>query len=386
MKESAKGVPNENKTDSSSVEPQSDMLVITVDSSKEQKDVSGENTVEASGTDESQSKAEMTPQLCPDIPPEVVPNNSDIIVDVKSVSLGSVTNGVIDASYASDVSSKLNTSKEQEALNGSFEHQVSVCISKEERTWINQVTKQNLERRLKEKEEALKLKEKQLQARIEELETENIEFKLEMLAQHDASDNSMNDDQEKEYTPKSPVRKGKPICIICHEKFTMKAELKAHISKKHKQSLPNSCPHCYKDFKTKKSLNNHIDSAHYDWKSIVNKEQCDHCEQKFGTTEELEAHMDNCHHKVSVTDGSEANHKHTEKGIDTKIKQKEDEEKNAKARQSVKDSVPRKHKCDLCSDSFDTKCLLVKHLTLDHPDADLPEQTVVELSLPTHRR
>ena len=98
-----------------------------------------------------------------------------------------------------------------------------------------------------------------------------------MLTQHGSSKDSMNDEQNKENTQKSPVHKGKPICIICKAQFSTKAELKAHISKKHKRSSPNSCPHCYKDFKTKKSLNNHIDSTHYDWKSIINKEQFDHC-------------------------------------------------------------------------------------------------------------
>ena len=119
----------------------------------------------------------------------------------------------------------------------------------------------------------------------------------------------------------------------------MKAELKAHISKRHKWSSPNSCSHCYKDFKTKKSLNNHIDIAHYDWKSIVNKKQCDHCQQRFGTTEELEAHMENCHHKASVTNGSQVNCKPTEKSIGTKMKEKDDEEKKTKTRQSAKDFV-----------------------------------------------
>ena len=97
------------------------MSIITVDSSKEQKDVSAENSVNASGNDDSQTKVEIPPQLPPDIPPEVARENSDVSVDVKSVSLGSVANAVIDASYTSDVSSKLNTSKEQEALNSSFE-------------------------------------------------------------------------------------------------------------------------------------------------------------------------------------------------------------------------------------------------------------------------
>ena len=50
------------------------------------------------------------------------------------------------------------------------------------------MAKENLERRLKEKEDAAKEKEKQLQAQIDKLETENIEFKLDMLAQHDSSD------------------------------------------------------------------------------------------------------------------------------------------------------------------------------------------------------
>ena len=159
IKEGDKGVHSENKTDSSSVEPQSDMSVIILDSSKEQKDVSTDNAVQASATGASQSKAEIPAQLPPDVPAEVARDNSDVSVDVKSVSLGSVANGVIGASYTSDVSSKLNMSKEQEALNNSFEWQVSVCILKEERTRINQVAKKNLERRFKEKE-ALKEKEK----------------------------------------------------------------------------------------------------------------------------------------------------------------------------------------------------------------------------------
>ena len=163
-------------------------------------------------------------------------------------------------------------------------------------------------------------------------------------------------------------------------KFSTKAELKAHISKKHKWSLPKSCPHCYKDFKTKKSLNNHIDSTHYDQKSIINKEQCDCCQQRFGTSEELEAHM-KCHHKAT-----EINCKPTDKGISTEMKQKEDEDKNAKARQTDKDTFERKHKCNLCSQSFNTNHILVRHTTLGHPDVDLPQQTVVELPLPTCRR
>ena len=106
-----------------------------------------------------------------------------------------------------------------------------------------------MERRLKEKEEAAKQKEQQLQARIDQLETKNVEFKLEMLAQQDSSD-----DQKKENYPKSVACKGKPICIFCQEKFNIRAELKAHIGKMHKQSSANSCPPCYKDFKSKKSL------------------------------------------------------------------------------------------------------------------------------------
>ena len=97
------------------------MSVITVNLSKEKKDVSMENAVQASANNVSESKAE--------VPPEMPPDNSDVSVDSKSVSLGSVANDVIDAS---DVSSKLNTSKEKDALNAFFERQVSVCISKEE--------------------------------------------------------------------------------------------------------------------------------------------------------------------------------------------------------------------------------------------------------------
>ena len=54
-----------------------------------------------------------------------------------------------------------------------------------------------------------------------------------------------------------------------------------------------------------------------------------------------------CHHKAN-----EINCKPTDKGISTEMKQKEDEDKNAKARQTYKDTFERKHKCDLCSQSF----------------------------------
>ena len=51
----------------------------------------------------------------------------------------------------------------------------------------------------------------------------------------------------------------------------------------------------------------HIDSVHYHWKSIVNKEQCNHCQQKFGTIDELEAHIEKCNQKGSVSNISQVN-------------------------------------------------------------------------------
>ena len=153
------------------------------------------------------------------------------------------------------------------------------------------------------------------------------------------------------------------------------AELKAHIAKKHKQSLANSCPHCNEDFKSKKSLNIHIDSAHYDWKSIVNKEQCDHCQQKFETSDELEAHMQKCNRKASVTNTSQVNGKPQDKAIDnTSIND-----------QKSKDNKSKKHQCEVCHVVFPTKCLLIKHVTLVHPEAQIPDQSVVELPLPKQK-
>ena len=264
---------------------------------------------------------------------------------------------------------------EKDALNASFQWKVSVCIFKEDCTWINQVAKDNLEKQLKEKEESAKEIEKQLQARIDELEAENIEFKLDALAQHDSSKESISDDQTKENTPGC---KGKLICIICQEKFTNKAELKAHISKKHKWSSQNSCPHCYKDFRSKKSLNIHIDSAHFDDKSIVNKEQCDHCQQKFGTTDELETHMEKCYHKASVTNGSQGNHKWNDKALEKYTGKKSNERQP--------NSEKAKHQCEICNAIFPRNQILVKHITLDHPEAQLPEQSVIELPVPTCKR
>ena len=127
-----------NKTDSSFVEPWSDISVITVDSSKEQRNGSLENAMLSNRNSVDVSKAE----VCPEVPAA----NSDISVDSKSVSVASIANGVIDASYGSDVSSKLNTSMEKDALNASFQWKVYKCISKEEFTRINQVAKDNLKK------------------------------------------------------------------------------------------------------------------------------------------------------------------------------------------------------------------------------------------------
>ena len=237
-----------------------------------------------------------------------------------------------------------------------------------------------MEKHLKEKEEALKENERKLKERIEELETENIEFKLEMLAQHDSSKDSISTDQKKENMQKSSVCKGKPICIICQEKFSNKAQLKAHISKKHKCASPNSCPYCYKHFKTKKSLNNHIDSAHYDCKSIVNKEQCEHCQQKFGTTVELESHMEKCNHKASVTYGLKVQSKSTQSKGDHKAYEKRKQDTKLD-----KDDI-NKHQCQVCKSLFATKSILVKHVMLDHSDFERPEQKVIELPVSKCRR
>ena len=158
-----------------------------------------------------------------------------------------------------------------------------------------------------------------------------------------------------------------------------KAELKAHISKKHKHAFPNSCPHCYKDFKTKKSLNNHTDSAHYDHKSIVNKEQCEHCQQKFGTIDELESHMEKCNHKASVIFGLQVQLKPTQSKGDHKAYEKKKQDTKLD-----KDDI-NKHECQDCKSLFSTKHILVKHVMLDHADFECPEQNVIELPVSKHR-
>ena len=64
-------------------------------------------------------------------------------------------------------------------------------------------------------------------------------------------------------------RWGLPICVICKMKCSNKEDLMQHIKKCHKRSSNKSCPHCYLDFKSLKSLNNHIDKMHYDVKCTI---------------------------------------------------------------------------------------------------------------------
>ena len=118
-------------------------------------------------------------------------------------------------------------------------------------------------------------------------------------------------------------------------------------------------------------MNIHIDSAHFDDKSIVNKEQCDHCQQKFGTTDELETHMEKCYHKASVTNGSQGNHKWNDKALEKYTGKKSNERQP--------NSEKAKHQCEICNAIFPRNQILVKHITLDHPEAQLPEQSVIEL-------
>ena len=123
----------------------------------------------------------------------------------------------------------------------------------------------------------------------------------------------------------------------------------------------------------------HIDSTHYDQKSIVNKEQCDRCQQKFGTSDELETHMGKCNRKASVSNTSQVNHKPNDKPIDNTSKEENNDAKS-------KDNESKKHQCEVCHAVFPTKHILIKHVTLDHPDAEMPDQEVVELPLPRHKR
>ena len=135
---------------------------------------------------------------------------------------------------------------------------------------------------MKEKEKMEKDKE-EMQKWIEQLEQENLDFKLELLAEEKILK-----------IPKAKPAaqdKGKPVCIICHVKCSNKEELKKHIESKHKKKTETTCPQCYIECKTCKRLNMHIDEKHYDRKSIVNKEKCPKCNKKFGTPDELEDHI-----------------------------------------------------------------------------------------------
>ena len=66
--------------------------------------------------------------------------------------------------------------------------------------------------------------------------------------------------------------------------------MKKHISDEHRRRGQYDCPHCYKQLKSRKSLNEHLDKNHYDRKSYGKELPCSTCSLKFMTTDELEDH------------------------------------------------------------------------------------------------
>ena len=111
----------------------------------------------------------------------------------------------------------------------------------------------------------------------------------------------------------------------------------------------------------------------------MNKEQCNHCQQKFGTIDELEAHIEKCNRKGSVSNISQVNDKPDKKVIDNSSKEEDHDTKS-------KDKESKKHQCEVCHVLFPAKSILIKHVTLDHPDAQIPEQSILELPLSKRRR
>ena len=86
-------------------------------------------------------------------------------------------------------------------------------------------------------------------------------------------------------------RQGLPICVICKMKCSNKENLMQHIKKCHKRSRDKSCPHCYLDFKSLKSLNNHIDKMHYDVKKNVKRNMCVLCAEAFPSDRLYKKHI-----------------------------------------------------------------------------------------------
>ena len=73
------------------------------------------------------------------------------------------------------------------------------------------------------------------------------------------------------------------------------------------------------------------------------------------------------------------NHNPQHKWIENSSKEEDNDCKS-------KDSDSEKHQCEVCHVVFPTKCILIKHVTLDHPEAQIPDQSVLELPLPKCRR
>ena len=254
--------------------------------------------------------------------------------------------------------------------------------------------KKDKEKMLKDREQMQKDKE-EMQKCIEELENENLDFKLELLAE----------DKELKAPKAKPTAhgKGKPVCIICHVKCSNKEELKKQIQSKHKKKMETTCPHCYLECKR---LNMHIDDKHYDCKSIINKEKCPKCNMKFGTPDELEDHIAAGHptdrkrkHQSSKGDSSkkdesklaadamkaDSTNKDSSKqnpkmnsNITPKDEQGKSEKENLEKEKNTEDKSKessdknvleqRRNLCKSCQCSFPTKKLLHKHITLLHPD------------------
>ena len=123
------------------------------------------------------------------------------------------------------------------------------------------------------------------------------QFNKENIVQVDIANNEQCEGEMRNET-ESEMKKGNiwhrwglPICVICKMKCSNKEDLMQHIKKCHKRSRDKLCPHCYLDFKSLKSLNNHINKMHYDVKKNVKCNMCVPCAEVFPSNRLYKKHI-----------------------------------------------------------------------------------------------
>jgi uncharacterized Zn-finger protein len=84
-------------------------------------------------------------------------------------------------------------------------------------------------------------------------------------------------------------------CEICSTSFTHNQSLKNHINCVHLKLQPYNCDYCDTSFGNKSNLRNHIDAVHLDYKPFG----CNQCGMFFAQNSTLKKHISSIHDRIS---------------------------------------------------------------------------------------